>query len=283
MFYQLISEYIDYLQSERSLADNTIKSYSSDLTNFTDFIISDNICKPIEITRRTLNTYIRHIKSEGYSSATINRNLVAIRGWFSWLLDNNHTTIDPTINLEQPKIERFLPKVLSIKEIDYLIQQAQTAEEKAIMELLYSTGLRVSELINLKIEDVNLKSKYLKCKGKGNKERLLPFGNKVQYAIDFYLSIKTNYSNKEYLFTNHKGNKLERQDIWRLIKRLSKSLDKNISPHTIRHSFATHLLENGADLRVVQELLGHSDISTTQIYTHISKKRLKEVYFSINN
>lgn len=285
MFYPLISEYLEYLAGERALSNNTIKSYSVDLTSFADFLKDQEITTLSEISKQTLNSYIRHVRASGYSATTINRKIVCLRGWFEWLENLELIDSNPTVNLEQPKIERFLPKVLTTKEIESLIERAKHPADKAIVEMLYSSGLRVSELINLKIADVNLNAKYLKCKGKGNKERLLPFGNKVKYALTYYLDRRFSPNEElnpaEYLFVNKKGNRLERQDIWRLIKRLAAPLQKNVSPHTLRHSFATHLLENGADLRIVQELLGHSDISTTQIYTHVSKKRLKDVYFSI--
>lgn len=280
--YSYISEYIEYLETEKSLSVNTVKSYSSDLIGFCDYIKDENISELSNIKRQTINSYIRHIRKSKCSSSTINRKSVSLRGWFSWLISKKLIIDDPTINLEQPKIERFLPKVLTIKEIEVLLDNTKTPQEKAILELLYSSGLRVTELINLKHEDLDMDASYLKCKGKGNKERLIPIGNQSKYALNILFSHREGKENT-YVFLNHKGNKLDRQEVWRFIKRLSKSINKDISPHTLRHSFATHLLENGADLRVVQELLGHSDISTTQIYTHVSKKRLKEVYFNIYN
>lgn len=283
MFYSSASEYFEFLLVERSLSNNTIKAYSSDLLNFLDFLGEEKVSDFNHINRQIINTYIRYLRTAGYSTATINRKIVTLKGWFCWLIDREVIENDPTISLEQPKIERFLPKVLSVKEIETLINQSSNVSERAIIELLYSAGLRVSELIELKVSDVNFNNNYLKCRGKGNKERLIPLGNRVKYALEFYLSSNNSdeHNTAGYLFVNQKGNKLDRQEVWRLIKHLSKALNKHVSPHVLRHSFATHLLENGADLRVVQELLGHSDISTTQIYTHVSKKRLKDVYFNI--
>ena len=280
MFYPHVSEYLESLSTERSLANNTLTSYSNDLIHFSDFLQKEDIKEFSEISRQVINTYIRHLRSLKYSNSTINRKIVSLRGWFSWLVNTDRIEFDPTINLEQSRIERFLPKVLSVKEIELMIEYAKSIEEKSIIELLYSSGLRVSELVNLKVKDINLNSKYLICKGKGNKERLLPIGNKVKYALEC-LFTKNKPSEEDYLFSKEPGKPLGRQDIWRIIKRTSAPIKKNVTPHTLRHSFATHLLENGADLRVVQELLGHADISTTQIYTHVSKKRLKEVYFNI--
>lgn len=282
MLYSTISEYIDHLNTEKSLSDNTISSYSRDLTLLADYVKDKTPENTNQITRKEINQYIRELRNQNLSASTINRKIVSIKGFFSWAHNKGIYNTDPTITLEQPKIERFLPRVLSVKEIESIIDKAQTHKDKAIIDLLYSSGLRVSELINIKRNDINLKANYLKCTGKGNKERLLPFGDKVKYALNIYLQ-EENVPEDGYLFIDKNSNPLSRHYIWRLVKQLSKHLGKNITPHTLRHSFATHMLENGADLRVVQELLGHSDISTTQIYTHISKKRLKDVYFSIYN
>lgn len=283
MIYSAISEYINKLTDERALSDNTIRAYSRDLTGFAEFIREQKIETIDAITKKDINQFIRELRSNNYTSTTINRKIVSLKGFFQWAHNEGLNGNNPTITLEQPKVERFLPRILSVKEIESIIEKGTNYKEKALIDLLYSSGLRVSELINLKITDVNLKSNYLKCKGKGNKERLLPFGNKAKYAINVYLQERNEIKETEnnYLFTDNNGNRLNRHYVWKLVKQLSAHLGKNITPHTLRHSFATHMLENGADLRVVQELLGHSDISTTQIYTHVSKKRLKDVYFSI--
>jgi len=281
LLYQLISEYLEYLSSEKGLSENSLKSYSSDFTNFLDYLTANNIEDISSINRLTINSYIRYLRKLNYLSSTITRKIASLKGLFCWLSANNHIEIDPISTVEQPKTETFLPKVLSIREIENLLNLCNKADERAIIDLLYSSGLRVSELVDLKMDSVNLESNYLKCKGKGNKERIIPLGSKAKYALNYYINtlrkeyIGNNFS-IDYLFINNKGKKLERQDIWRLIKKLSKQMNKSISPHTLRHSFATHLLENGADLRSVQELLGHSSISTTQIYTHVSKKRLRK-------
>jgi integrase/recombinase XerD len=194
---------------------------------------------------------------------------------------------NPASTLEQPKTPHKLPKVISIKEIEELLRSDLNTVQTVIIELLYSCGLRVSELVNLKINDIDLKSKYIRCTGKGSKERIIPLGERAKEVLKNYyperdmVVKKYNLTTKRLLITDI-GRVLNRQDIYNLIHQKGKLIHKNISPHTLRHTFATHLLENGADLRVVQELLGHSDVSTTQLYTHISKKRLKDVYFSIN-
>ena len=190
------------------------------------------------------------------------RKVATLRGFFKWATSAEIIDKNPASTLEQPKTPQRLPKVVSIKEIEEMLHNNLTPLEHVIMELLYSCGLRVSELVNLKINDIDLSSKYVRCFGKGSKERIIPIGEMAKNII--------------------KRRFITRQDVYNFIHAQGKIIHKNISPHTLRHSFATHLLENGADLRVVQELLGHSDVSTTQLYTHISKKRLKDVYFSIN-
>ena len=195
---------------------------------------------------------------------------------------------NPASTLEQPKVPQRLPKVISLKEIEEILHADLNVLQSLMIELLYSCGLRVSELVNLKINDIDMNSKYVRCIGKGSKERIIPIGKKALNVLDKYmperelLIKKYNLSTKKLLILES-GRLVNRQDVYNVIHAKGKMINKNISPHTLRHSFATHLLENGADLRVVQELLGHSDVSTTQLYTHISKKRLKDVYFSINS
>ena len=195
---------------------------------------------------------------------------------------------NPTLTIEIPKRPKLLPKVMTIKDIEEMLSHKLSKLQAVILELLYSCGFRVSELANLKLEDINLDSNYILCTGKGNKERLVPIGRKAKEKINTYLPERELYILKNKINTNNflineEGREINRQDIYNLVHSQGALIHKNISPHTLRHSFATHLLENGADLRIVQELLGHSDVATTQLYTHISKKRLKEVYFNVNN
>ena len=210
-----------------------------------------------------------------------------MRGFFKWLCANELCKVDPTITIERPKIPQRLPKVMTIAEIEEILRENLTKTQRVIIELLYGCGLRVSELTNLKINNFDLSAKYLTAFGKGSKERIVPLGKKAIEALKDYLKereflLKKFRLNTNILLISEKGKQLTRQDIYTFIHEQGKKIHKNISPHTLRHSYATHLLENGADLRVVQELLGHSDVATTQLYTHISKKRLKDVYFSIN-
>ena len=216
------------------------------------------------------------------------RKIASLRGFFKWFCANEYGTKNPAQTLEQPKLPKHLPKVMTIEELNQILNTNLTEEETLIVELLYGCGLRVSELVNLQLNNIDIKSKYIQCYGKGSKERIVPFGEKAKAALKKYLKVrdliilKNKLVDNKILFLKDDGKQITRQDVYNFIKKQGEKIHKHISPHTLRHSFATHLLENGADLRVVQELLGHSDVSTTQLYTHITKKRLKEVYFAIN-
>lgn len=281
---QILSEYLEYLELERGLSKNTIDAYRRDLLMFLDFCQHSDFDN---ITRMSINSYIRFLREEDYSPTSVIRKIASIRGFFKWLCANELCKIDPTITVERPKIPQRLPKVMTIAEIEDILRENLTKTQKVIVELLYGCGLRVSELTNLKTNNFDLSAKYLTAFGKGSKERIVPLGTKAIEALKNYLKEREFLIKKFRLDTNillisDKGRLLTRQDIYTFIHEQGKKIHKNISPHTLRHSYATHLLENGADLRVVQELLGHSDVATTQLYTHISKKRLKDVYFSIN-
>lgn len=280
--YQFIAQYLEYLEIEKGLAQNTIDAYRRDLDDFSIDIINID-----SITRTTINSYIMKLKEKKFAPTTIIRKIASIRGFFKWITASGILKNNPASTLEQPKVPKKLPKVISIKEIDSILTNNLSLLETVIVELLYSAGLRVSELANLKISEIDLHSKYVRCFGKGSKERIIPIGEKAKKAVQNYLSkreilIKKYNLNTKNLLILDNGRNITRQDIYNFIHMQGEKINKKISPHTLRHSFATHLLENGADLRVVQELLGHSDVSTTQLYTHISKKRLKEVYFAIN-
>lgn len=281
--FQIIGEYLEYLELEKGLAQNTLDAYRRDLSEFAKNI--DNIDS---VNRMTINGFIRTLREKKLAPTSVIRKIASIRGFFKWAYSSGLIKQNPASTLEQPKVPQRLPKVITIKEVEELLHENLTPLEHVIMELLYSCGLRVSELVNLKLTDIDLVSKYVRCFGKGSKERIIPMGEIAKQVIKEYLPErdlllkKYNLSTKR-LFILPNGRLINRQDVYNLIHERGKLIHKNISPHTLRHSFATHLLENGADLRVVQELLGHSDVSTTQLYTHISKKRLKEVYFAINS
>lgn len=281
---QILAEYLEYLELERGLAKNTIDAYRRDLLMFLDF------CKHPDfnnITRMSINSYIRFLREEDYSPTSVIRKIASIRGFFKWLCANEMCKIDPTITIERPKLPQRLPKVMTITEIEEILHANLNNLQRVIVELLYGCGLRVSELVNLKTNSFDLSAKYLTTIGKGSKERIVPLGSKAINALKMYLLerdflIKKFRLDTKMLLISETGRFLTRQDIYNFIHEQGKLIHKNISPHTLRHTYATHLLENGADLRVVQELLGHSDVATTQLYTHISKKRLKDVYFAIN-
>ncbi|MCD8025264.1 MAG: tyrosine-type recombinase/integrase, partial [Candidatus Gastranaerophilales bacterium] len=243
------------------------------------------------IKRSDFHKFTVYLANKGDKSSSITRKIASIKGFFRYLSANRQIKSNPALSLVSPKIPKRLPKVLSIDEIKTLLEKNLSKKEKAVFELLYGTGLRVSELVNLKEKNVDIKNNIVKTIGKGSKERLIPLGSKAKKAVIEYLFEKNVFLKKkfgsnfksEYLFLNEKCEKISRQWVYSFIKKQGEIINKTISPHTIRHSFATHLLENGADLRTVQELLGHSSVVTTQLYTHISKKHLKEVYFKINS
>lgn len=287
MSMQILSQYLEYLEVEKGLATNTLDAYRRDLSAFLEFCFNLEAEELTQIKRTHLNAYIIDLREKKYSATSVMRKIASLRGFFKWLCASEICTQNPTLTLEQPKIPRKLPKIMTISEIENILRTNLTKLERLIVELLYGCGFRVSELVNLKTNNIDLSANYLKCSGKGSKERLVPLGSKAKEALGEYftqrdfLVKKYNLETKNLLIADS-GRFLTRQDIYNFIHEQGKRIHKNISPHTLRHSFATHLLENGADLRIVQELLGHSDVSTTQLYTHISKKRLKEVYFSIN-
>ena len=284
---QILSQYLDFLEIERGLSQNTIDAYRRDLTEFLEFRLSKNVEEINKIERTHINGYILKLHENKLNPTSVMRKTASLRGFFKWLCANEICEKNPALTLEPPKVPQKLPKVITAEEINIILSENLNKREKVILELLYGCGLRVSELVNLKIHDIDISAKYLQCTGKGSKERIVPIGSKALHAIKMYIKErdfilqKTRKTSKNLLLTEE-GKNITRQEVYNFIHKLGEKIHKSISPHTLRHTFATHLLENGADLRVVQELLGHSDVSTTQLYTHISKKRLKEVYFAIN-
>lgn len=288
MLIQYMAEYLEYLQAERGLSQNTIDAYRRDLSAFCEFLYALDAIDDFEkITRTHINYFIKELHDKNYSPTSVTRKIAAIRGWFGWLSANEIIKNDPSLGVELPRLAKKLPKVMSVSDIETLLRNHLDMLETAMLELLYGAGLRVSELVGLELNNVEMSSKYVRCIGKGAKERIIPIGEKAKKALKAYLKhrellVKKYRLETKKLFVKDNGKLVTRQDVYVFISKQGELLKKHISPHTLRHSFATHMLENGADLRVVQELLGHSDVSTTQLYTHVSKKRLKEVYFSIN-
>ncbi|MBM6613706.1 site-specific tyrosine recombinase XerD [Desemzia sp. RIT804] len=285
-----LEEYIRYLRIERGLAENTIESYNRDLKQYLDYLAKEELDDWHKIDRYTILSFLQHLKQLKKSSATVIRMVSSLRKFHQYLKQEQRSAIDPMLHIDTPKKAQILPKVLSMSEVEKIIEIPNVDEvlglrDRAILEVMYATGLRVSELTELKMDDLHLSLGLIQTIGKGDKERIIPIGDLAIKWIENYLKysrIKLEKPDKRspYLFLNHHGRKLTRQGIWKNLKALVKKagIEKEVTPHTLRHSFATHLLENGADLRVVQELLGHSDISTTQIYTHITKQRMAKVY-----
>lgn len=285
----LLDEYIYHLAVERGLAENTLLSYQFDLQGYLEFCRKYGLESLEQADKNVVMAYLFQQQLEGRSPATIARRLAAARSFYKYLVSEDIITKDPTADLEFPKLAQKLPRVLTVEEVETLLSQPLLSQpagirDKAMLELLYATGIRVSELVALNLEHVSLDSGFIRCFGKGAKERIVPVGDVAVRFLREYLvrgrSKLTKPGVTPALFVNQHGRRLTRQGFWKIIKKyaLKAKIRKEITPHTFRHSFATHLLENGADLRSVQEMLGHADISTTQIYTHLTKQRMKEVY-----
>jgi integrase/recombinase XerD len=286
---ELIDAFLNYLSVERGLSNNTIVAYRGDLNSYIEFLESRSIDALFKITKNDITNFMLRQKDRGVSVNSIARRLAAIRMFHRFLAREKISKSDPSNLIDSPKLWKKIPDTLSLNEVDALlsrpnIRDKQGARDKAILETLYATGMRVSEAVNLRRDNVNLDIGFLRCIGKGNKERVIPIGAKAISSIKRYLEISRPYllkkADSQFLFLNRFGKKISRQSLWKMIKKyaLLARIKKPIRPHTLRHSFATHLLERGADLRSVQEMLGHSNISTTQIYTHINKDRLKTIH-----
>lgn len=286
---ELIDEFINYLSVERGLSNNTLLSYRRDLTKYAKYLSHQNRTSVDAVKREQVISFMQKQKEGGLSATSISRSLSAIKMFHRYLTRERLAKEDPTSLLETPKLWKRVPDVLSAMEIEAMIKASQgrgwqQIRDTAILELLYASGMRVSELVDLKVENVNLGMGYIRCTGKGRKERIIPIGRRAQEAVRRYLNqirgklVKSNFTSILFLSRLHK--KISRQSIWKLIKGYARKakIKKLVKTHTIRHSFATHLLERGADLRSVQEMLGHSDISTTQIYTHVDKARLRAIH-----
>lgn len=285
----LLREFISYLRLERSMSKNTILSYSSDLENFLNFCLAHNhdLLEKERDTESLIASYLESRVEDGISKRSQARVISSLRSFFKFLEMEGRTERDPTERIDSPKIGRHIPAVLSVSEIERIISSVDLSapeghRNRAIIETLYSCGLRVSELVSLKISDLFLEESFLRVTGKGDKQRLIPVGDPASDAIRLYLAVraggKISKGCEDILFLNRRGGKLSREMIFILIRKQAKAagVEKEISPHTFRHSFASHLVENGADLRVVQQMLGHSSILTTEIYTHINSDRLRD-------
>jgi integrase/recombinase XerD len=284
-----LDAFLNYLSVERGLSRNTIVSYQEDINAYLDFLKDSRIDSLSSTTKNNITNFMLFQKDKGLSTNSVARRLAAIRAFYKFLVRERILKTDPSSLIESPRLWKKIPETLSANEVDALLSQPnirdrQGIRDKAILETLYATGMRVSEAVNLKVNNINLEVGFLRCFGKGNKERLIPLGKKAIISITRYIedSRPKLLKNKEsdFLFLNRFGKRISRQSLWKIIKRYAKEarIKKAIRPHILRHSFATHLLERGADLRSVQEMLGHANISTTQIYTHVSKERLKAIH-----
>lgn len=285
-----IKDYLQYLTIERGLSLNTRVSYQRDLQHYYQFLQEKNITTWSAVDRFVVLDFLQKLKEDGLAAASITRMVSTLRRFHQFLRQERFVDHDPMQHIDSPKKNQKLPNTLSIEEVERLIETPDTTKtlgirDRAILEVLYATGLRVSELIGLRLGNLHLAMGLIQTIGKGDKERIIPLGDYAIHWVERYLQearplLTKKHPDETFLFVNSHGTGLSRQGIWKNLKALVREagITKTVTPHTLRHSFATHLLENGADLRTVQELLGHADISTTQIYTHITKKRMTDVY-----
>lgn len=290
----LVEQFLDYVSLERGLSENTRAAYSADLKSFTSFLEGKKIRSFNNVARKHILDYLMYERDRGLSVNSVSRRLVAIKVFFSYLQREDFLPDNIADAMDSPKLWKVLPGILSLKEVDKLLGVAIgddriSLRDKAMLELLYATGLRVSEIAGLDLDDLHFDSGYLRCVGKGSKTRIVPFGSQSGAFLKRYLDegrqkfFKENIQNR-YVFLTYRGQKFSRKGIWKLIKAYTKraGISKTVSPHTLRHSFASHMLANGAPLRVIQELLGHADIATTQIYTHVDQGRLRSAHASFH-
>lgn len=284
----LVQKFVNFLERDKRLSMNTLQSYRRDIEQYFIYLQEINLQNISNSNKTTVITYLLYLQKKGRATSTISRNLASIRSFYQYIAKNKLIEQDPTAELESPKVEKKLPQILSPEEVELLLEQPQCVDlkgyrDKAMLELLYATGIRVSELIQLDFQDLNIDMAYIKC-NKGSRERMIPIGSMAISALKEYLSksrpLLIQHNDEKALFVNINGGRLTRQGFWKIIKQYKNQaqISKDITPHTLRHSFAAHLLENGADLRSIQEMLGHSDISSTQIYAQIAKNRIRDVY-----
>lgn len=283
-----IEDFVYFMDSTKHKSYNTIQSYKRDISQYITYLNTTGINDITKTTRTTVLTYLIKLQEQGKATSTVLRTLASLKSYYLFITDSGNKMENPTKNLEAPHVEKKLPQILTTAEIDKLLEQPSLSEpkgirDKAMLELLYATGIRVSELINLKLGDVNIPLGFIRCTS-SKKERFIPIGNISKSAVVRYIDKARprmiSSENEDLLFVNCNGSHLSRQGFWKIIKQYGKdaNISTDITPHTLRHSFAAHLLENGADLKSIQEMLGHSDISSTQIYSQLMKSKLKDVY-----
>jgi len=285
----LLDSFLSYLAVEKGLSENTLESYGRDVKKFIEHLKKEKVAAITEVKYRHIADFLTHSKEKGFTATTIVRSIVSIRQFFKYLIIEKLIAEDPASQIKTPKMKKSIPGVISLDDVETLLgapdeSTPEGLRDSAMLEVLYATGIRVSELIGLKLNDVNFDHGYVIVYGKGSKERIVPVGEKAREKMLSYLAdarpLILKSRDAKALFVTRRGSGMTRQGFWKLIKNygLKAGISKKISPHTLRHSFATHLLERGADLRTIQIMLGHSDISTTQIYTHVESERLKEIH-----
>lgn len=283
-----VEGFVCFMSGEKHKSQNTIQSYRRDVSQYIKYLNLNGITDIKNTTKTTVLTYLLKLQKDGKATSTVSRTLASLRSFYTYVNETGEKMADPTSNLETPKVEKKLPRILTPREVELLLEQPDLNDikgrrDKAMLELLYATGIRVSELINLEINDVNTVLGFIKCSG-GKRERVVPMGNIARNALSDYILHSRQEMVKDLkehaLFVNCNGSKLSRQGFWKIIKQYQKQagISTDITPHTLRHSFAAHLLENGADLKSIQEMLGHADISSTQIYSQLMNSKIKDVY-----
>lgn len=283
-----VESFLQYMTVEKRMSINTRQAYASDLTQYVSTLTQLGVTEWNEVTRAHIVKHMEELSQAGRAASSLRRAVSSIRTFHHHLKMTGGTLTDPALYLETPKAERHLPDTWSQHEVERLLDSVPTSDplalrDRAMLELLYGTGMRVSELLNLDLDDLQFELGYLQCEGKGESARIIPVSPVAQSFVERYIQQARNGlggRETEALFLNGRGGRLSRQGFWKMIKRRAKEagIQKEITPHVLRHSFATHLLENGADLRAIQQMLGHADLSTTQIYTHVNKARLHDVY-----
>lgn len=282
-----IKQFLDFLQNEKKLSSNTLQSYSRDINQYEEYL-TENRINYTKVDNDQINEYLNHLQEMGKKTSTISRNLASIRSFYQYLMRVKKVKHNPTENIQSPKVEKRTPSVLTSQEIELLLDQPKDVDlkgtrDKAMLEVAYATGMRVTEIISLNIEDVNIEEGYVSCKS-GSKQRNIPLGSLSIKALKEYIEearpIMIKDENEKSLFVNVNGKRLTRQGFWKIVKFYKEQahITKDITPHVLRHSFATHLLQNGADLKAIQTMLGHSDISSTQVYMQFQDSGLKNVY-----
>ena len=283
-----VKEYTSFMTDIRHKSLNTVESYKRDVTQYISYLDGTGVTDISSTTKTTVLSYLLYLQKEGRASSTVSRTLASLRSYYLFMMQNGVVKSNPTSNLEAPHVEKKIPKILSGEEVELLLEQPKNCDnkgirDKAMFELLYATGIRVSELINLDVSDVNVPMSFVRCKG-GKKERIIPMGHQAKDALENYINNVRKYmvkdENETALFVNCSGARLSRQGFWKLIKYYQHiaGIETDITPHTLRHSFAAHLLENGADLHSIQEMMGHADISSTQVYSRMMNSKIKDVY-----